>query len=860
MLLASFITVSEAQVPIIQVQPTNVVVPVGGAASFSVTVSGTGPLTYQWQFNGTDLPNGMITTVAGNGAPGDSGDGGPASQADLFYPSGVAADSSGNLFIADEQNDRVRQVGSNGMITTVAGTGRPGYSGDGGPATQAELDCPAGAAVDASGNLFIADAFNQRIRQVGSNGMITTVAGTGTQGYAGDGGPATQAELDCPVGVAVDTVGNLFIADAANQRIREVGTNGMITTVAGTGTQGYAGDGGPATQAGLDYPQGVAVDASGNLFIADAFNQRIREVGTNGMITTVAGTGTQGYAGDGGPATNAELYTPFGVTVDASGNLFIADGSNERIRKVGTNGMITTVAGNGTPGDSGDGGPASQAELDYPAGVAVDASGSLFIADQRNNRIREVVFPGPTLVLANVRGANAGAYDVVVSNLYGSVTSSVVTLQLPFPPAFVTQPQSQGVALGSNATLSVVATGPAPLGYQWYWDGAPLQGQTNTTLPILAATLTNAGSYFVVVTNLYGSIKSAVAVVTVGIGPGITAQPMSQTNLVQSTASFSVSVSGTGPFTYQWQFKGTNLPNVGLPGPTLVLANVSGANAGAYEVVVSSPYGSVTSSVVTLQVLLPPAFVTQPQSQGVALGSNATLSVVATGTAPLDYQWYWDGAPLQGQTNTTLPILAATLTNAGSYFVVVTNLYGAATSSIVTLVLNVVRYVNVNNFHPTPPYTNWPTAATNIQDALDAAAAGDQIVATNGTYAWGSRVDPDYGDPTCVVVDKSLILSSVNGPGVTVINGGGAVRCLYLTNDAVMVGFTLTNGSGTDCGGGVYCEFTNAVLTNCVLSGNSAGSGGGGAASGGTLNNCALTGNSAYDGGGAYVARSTTAR
>ena len=629
-LLGSFVSVAEAQTPIILAQPTNEIVLAGGAASFSVAVSGTGPFTYQWQFNGTNLPSWVVTTVAGGGTS-YPGDGGPATSAELQYPSRVAIDASGNLFIADQDNMRIREVGTDGIITTVAGNGTQGYSGDGGRATSAEFDFPCGVALDASGNLFIADGANSRIRKVGTNGIITTVAGNGFNsgpgmggGYSGDGGPATSAELSWPGDVALDASGNLFIPDEGNQRIRIVGTNGIITTVAGNGTRGYSGDGGPASNAELNYPIDVAVDASGNLYIADQYNNRIRKVGTNGVITTVAGNGTQGYSGDGGPATSAELNQPEGVALDASGNLFIADFGNSRIRKVGTAGMITTVAGNGTPSYSGDGGPATSAELQYPSAVAVGASGNLFIADEFNMRIREVVFGGPTLVLINVGGANAGSYDVVVSSPYGSVTSSIVTLQVLFPPALVTQPQSQGVALGGNATLSVAATGTAPLDYQWYFDGAPLQGRTNTTLLLSAAGFSNAGSYNVVVTNLYGSVTSMVAFVSVGIAPSITAQPVSQTNLVQSTASFSVAVSGTGPFGYQWQFNGTNLPNGVI---TTVAGNgtqgYSGDGGAATSAELNNPWGVAVDASGNL-------FIADEGNQRIRkVGTNGIITTVA---------------------------------------------------------------------------------------------------------------------------------------------------------------------------------------------------------------------------------------
>jgi sugar lactone lactonase YvrE len=333
--------------------------------------------------------HGIITTAAGNGTQGYTGDGGPAAGAELNYPIGVAFDASGNLYIADAENNRVCRVDKAGIITTAAGNGTQGYTGDGGPAAVAELNYPMGVAFDASGNLYIADTENNRIRKVDRAGVITTVAGTGTQGYSSEG-PAISAELNQPTGVAVDNAGNLYIADNQNFCIRRVDTGGFITTVAGNGTQGYGGDGGPATGAELDYPTGVAVDNAGNLYIADARNNRVRRVDRSGVITTVAGNGVQGYGGDGGLATSAELNYPAGLAFDASGNLYIADNGNNRIRKVDTRGVIATVAGNGTQGYGGDGGLATSAELNYPAGLAFDASGNLYVADIKNNRIRKV--------------------------------------------------------------------------------------------------------------------------------------------------------------------------------------------------------------------------------------------------------------------------------------------------------------------------------------------------------------------------------------------------------------------------------------------------------------------------------------
>ena len=278
-----------------------------------------------------------------------------------------------------------------GTIVAVAGTGDSDYTGDGGLATAATLNDPFDVALDADGNVYIADNDNNAIRKVDGDGIITTVAGdsTGGSGSTGDGGPAVGARLNNPYGVAVDPAGNLYIADSFNHRIRKVDTDGNITTVAG-GSNGYSGDGGPATDAELDTPYGVALDGAGNLYISDTYNHVIRMVDTDGIITTVAGTGSYGFAGDGGPATDAEFQYPRLIDVDAQGRIFIPESSNDRIRRVDTDGIITTIAGIDTSGDSGDGGPATDAELNGPYGVALDADGGLFVADRYNYRVRRV--------------------------------------------------------------------------------------------------------------------------------------------------------------------------------------------------------------------------------------------------------------------------------------------------------------------------------------------------------------------------------------------------------------------------------------------------------------------------------------
>ena len=402
---------------------------------------------------------GNISTVAGDGTAGFSGDGGAATSARLRDPEGVALDGAGNLYIADRSNRRIRKVDSAGVISTVAGNGMAGFGGDGGAATSArlrdpesvaldgagnlyiadwgnnrirkvdsagvistvagreQLSGPGGVALDAAGNLYIAEWGNNRIHKVDSAGVISTVVGSGTAGFSGDGGAATAAQLSGPDSMALDGAGNLYIADRGNNRIRKVDSTGVISTVAGDGTQGFGGDGGAATSAQLRTPSGVALDGAGNLYIADEYNHRIRKVDSTGVISTVAGDGTQGFGGDGGAATSAQLHNPWGVALDGAGNLYIADTNNHRIRKVDSAGVISTVAGDGTQGYGGDGGAAMSARLSTPHGVALDGAGNLYITEWTNHRIRKIAtVPGfsagilSTGVITTVAGDGAQGY------------------------------------------------------------------------------------------------------------------------------------------------------------------------------------------------------------------------------------------------------------------------------------------------------------------------------------------------------------------------------------------------------------------------------------------------------------------
>jgi len=416
----------------------------------------------------------IITTVAGTGSAGFSGDNGQATSATVNQPYRVCFDAAGNFYIADQNNNRIRKVTTAGIITTFAGNGTQGFSGDGGQATSAGLYSPLGMTFDGAGNMFITDEDNFRIRKVKTTGVVTTVAGNGTGGFTGDGGSATAAEILRPNESIVDAAGNLYILDSQNNRIRKVNTAGAISTIVGSSTiAGYGGDNGQATVAELNLPSGLTSDPSGNIYIADTYNNRIRMVNTAGIITTVVGTGTAGFLGDGGQATTAEINFPRGVAF-AGGNLFIADEGNNRIRMVNSAGVISTIAGNGTTGFSGDGGAATAAELHSPTGVAFDANGNMFIADWVNNRVRKVtnvvamsiqqltdnkdlvnVYPNPAKDNFSIETSNASKQTLQIVDITGKM---LVNKIIEGKTTIDATNLSEGIyyinIIGSNSTLN----------------------------------------------------------------------------------------------------------------------------------------------------------------------------------------------------------------------------------------------------------------------------------------------------------------------------------------------------------------------------------------------------------------------
>jgi streptogramin lyase len=331
-----------------------------------------------------------ITTRAGNGTPGYDGDGGPAENALLNWPRDVALDGGGALYITDTNNHRIRTVAADGIIATVAGSGSNGPSGDGGPALSAKLAGPRGLAVSADGSLYVGDTENHCVRRIDRSGRISTIAGTGRPGYSGDGGPAAAGQLSWPSAIAIGGEGSVYVADTGNHRVRRIAPNGAISTFAGTGVSGYDGDGRPAAQTSLSAPRGLATGPDGSLYVGDSENHRVRRAAPDGIISTLAGNGDGGYGGDGGPAVKAQLSFPRGVAVGPDGSLVIADCGNSVIRQLRPDGTILTIAGTGSEGYTGDGGPALQAQLADPHGVVVSGKGIIYTAEPRSSCVRVI--------------------------------------------------------------------------------------------------------------------------------------------------------------------------------------------------------------------------------------------------------------------------------------------------------------------------------------------------------------------------------------------------------------------------------------------------------------------------------------
>jgi sugar lactone lactonase YvrE len=585
-------------------------------------------------------PGNTIHTIAGNGATFFSGDNGPATSAALAKPTNVAADAAGNIYIADAHNHRVRLVDTNGKITTFAGNGVQGFLGDGGPATSASLNTPTSVAVH-NNTVYIADSENNVIRAV-SGGTITTFAGNGVgaEGYSGDGGPAIAALLNCPRGVAVDANGNLYIADTKNHVVRQV-VGGTISTLAGNGQQGFRGDNGPAIAASLDTPSSIAVDLSGNVFIADTHNQRIRQVAV-GKISTFAGNGALGFLGEGTPAVNAAFDHPLGVAADGLGNVYISDSNNQRVRRVDTTGTITTVVANGQEAFLGDSGPPLQASLDTPS-AAFPFNGRLLVTDKDNQRIR-LVDPTSVPLADQIVGTTSGPKTVTLSNVGGG-TLTLNSVNLSSGDFTLAGGGSCGssfpvsLAGGASCTQNIVfapmIVGPRSATLQ-ITDNAPGSPQSITVVGNGIQDSTTLALVSSQPTSIYGGSVTLSATIT----PGVATSAPSPTGTVSFTDG--AKVLGSSQLNAGAASFSTSTFSAGSHTITAIFSGDSdySGNSGSFTQVVNKATPTVTLTVQPNPIVLgQPAVLTATvnSSAGVPTGTvTITDNSTSLGNAPVN--------------------------------------------------------------------------------------------------------------------------------------------------------------------------------------------------------------------------------
>jgi len=609
------------------------------------------------------LVGGTITTYAGNGQSnpfGTNGDGGPATQAQIQKPEALWFDSFGNLFIADKSASAIRKVNPSGIISTVAGDGLLlGYSGDGGPATSATLTNPLGVAFDSNGNMYISG--KGFIRMVNTSGTISILAGSGNYNFAGDGGPASAARFSSPFALAFDSGGNLFVADLGNNRIRKIDTSGNVTTFAGVGPPSISGgDGGPASSATLGLPTGLVFDSAGNLYFTEFTGMKIRKIAPNGTISTIAGTGAQGFSGDGGQATNATLNYPAYLRIDGQGNLYFVDIFNFRVRMVTPAGVISTVAGNGQMTTSGDGGPATSAGM-FPFGLAVTSSGTLYIDDGK--LVRQVV-NGTITTLANVGHYGTGTGVIDAS---GNFLACFGDSQASFDEEDVIRATSAGVwsPIAGNGQPGFSGDGGPATSAQVECSGVALDGAGNvyiadgkdnrirkvsaaaaafSVLPTAVTFSVNQGinptSQQIQVTGTAGGAVTATASTTTG-GSWLSVSPGS--GLVPATLLVSVNVQGLAPGTYQGSI------TIQSAGPALTV--------NATLTVSPAPAGQLTVAPTSLSVEgLPQSVANSSSSQTLTIGNTGgtTLSWTATTATANGGNWL-SVSPPSGSATLALP-------------------------------------------------------------------------------------------------------------------------------------------------------------------------------------------------------------
>jgi len=706
----------------------------------------------------------IISTIAGTGVNGFNGDGIAATTAKIGLPVGIKVDVAGNVFFVDQVNYRVRRVDAvTGLISTVAGSGSSTFSGDGGPATSAGFVNVFTIALDAAGNIYIADPYAQRIRKVtASTGIINTIAGTGLSGYSGDGIPATTAKLYNPTDVAVDAAGNVYIADLFNSRVRKVdAVTGIITTVAGNGTGGYSGDGGAATSAEINDAEYIAIDCQDNLYISDSNNERIRKVAAGtGIITTIAGIGINGFSGDGGPATSAEISTATGIAIDPSGNVFFDDFLNQRIRKIAAGtGIITTIAGDGTSAYLGDGGPATSAEINYGAAIAFDTKGNLYLSDEDNNRIRKIT--------------NAGSGN-------GAVVVNVT-------------PSSPSICKG--ATVNFTASG----GTTYLWS--PSNGSLScTTCANPTATPDSTTTYTIKGAACLKDTGTQTVTVVVNKTP---VPSIAGTSTTCSGAAISLTASGASATgTYAW--------STGASSATISVTPPLGTTT--YTVTVTN--GTCPSATATKSVTVGPG-ITAGASVSTAIscnGGNGTVTATTSGGSA-NYSYSWSN----GSSSVTNALSSPINLPAGNYTVVITDAGGCTNSSTVILTdppaIAVPTIIPVNascgnsNGSATASSTGGTGTLTYTWNTLASGATVSGLAA--GTYTVTVK------DANACAVTNTVAISSTSGTTATAavtaaINCNGQTGSVTATASSSSSPYTYSWNSGQSS---ITSSLSNAITS-----------------------------------------------
>ncbi|MES2703127.1 MAG: FG-GAP-like repeat-containing protein [Bacteroidota bacterium] len=775
-----------------------------GSATISYTVTGACGTSVATKSVTVASPCGnVITTIAGNGTGGFFGDAGPATAAGISVPQGIVFDGPGNLYFADWGNHRIRKIDLAGNITTIAGNGASTYSGDGGPATAASFNFPTGLAIDTVGNLYFTDPGHHVVRKINTSGIISTIAGTGVAGYSGDGGPATAAQLNTAYYLVIDNSGNLIIADNLNNRVRKINASGIITTIAGTGASSFSGDGGPAISATFSKPSGVGIDAIGNIYVCDFDNYRVRKINTSGNISTIAGTGSSGFSGDGGPATSANLR-PNNVFADAIGNVFITDQFASRVRVINSSGIINTFAGTGTAGFSGDGGPATAANIDGPWLMTRDNLGNYYISDQNNNRIRKISPSGlPTVAPIGGSSTVCVGSSVALSDTTsgGSWTSSAPTIATVntsgvingVAPGIVTISYTVSNSCGSTTVTKVVTVTSSP-------SVAAISGASSVCAgSSITLSDTTAGGSWTSSAPTFASVSSAGVVMGLNSGTVtisytvanscgntsvtkiITINPLPNAGSISGTASVCAGAATTLSNTVSggsWISGNTAVATITSAG----IVNGVAAGTATISYMVANTCGTAMSTrIVTVNPLPTVAGITGAST--VCAGSSITLADATTGGS-------WTSSTTAIATVSSAGVVNGVSAGMATISYTVSNACGSVTATSV---------VTVNAL---------PAAGTITGASSVCAGAATSLSNTVSGGTWSS------GSTSVATVTASGLVSGVSG-GVavityTVVNGCGTANATKSITVNPLPAVSAISGASSVCTG-VSTSMTNAT-------------------------------------------------